>query len=539
MPAADFIERIPNYSPTATAEEGMWFDEAEAQRALDFFRIHLKFIRGDRARAAEPFVLEPWQASIVVNVFGWRKKDGTRRYGKVFLFVARKNGKTSLLAGILLYLGFCSGEPGSQIYSAANDREQAGLLYDDMEAMIARNPYLSRRATCTKAYKKIEIRAKERCVYKALSREKSVGHGIDPYALCIDELHCIDNTDYISGLTTGGGARTNGLLFYTTTAGVFKPTSPCYKEYTYACNVRDGIVADHTYLPIVYEAHKEDDYRDPETWKKANPNLGVSVKYEYLESECRKAQESPIDQNTFLRYYCNLWTEQLERFIDMDKWRECEGLPSTDKELVWFGGLDMSSTTDLTAFVLAAQDKEGYIHVHCYPFAPKDSCYLREQRDKAPYLTWHKQGKLELTEGNVVDYDVVRNTIKELGEQFNIKEIAVDRWNTTQITTQLQGDGFTVVPFGQGFASMSAPTKFLEQLVLNKQIKHGNHPALTWCVSNLMVERDAAENLKPSKQKSTERIDVAVALIMALGRLTQSDTTPQESVYESRGILFF
>jgi len=391
-----------------------------------------------------------------------------------------------------------------------------------------------------KAYKKIEVEAKEKRVFKSLSSEGKVLHGLDIYALCIDELHCIEDREYLAALTTAQGARKNPITIYITTAGVFKPSSPCFEKYDYACKVRDGIIKDTSFLPVIYEAGKEDDWRDPATWQKANPNLGVSVSLDYLKQKCEEAKELPSEQNNFLRLHLNRWTQQLDRFIDMDKWADGNGIPSNEKNLEWYGGLDLSKTTDLTAFVLAAFDKEGVLHVHTFPFAPKDTAYIRERRDKAPYLLWHKQGYITLTEGNIVDYEVLRKKINELGQHYNIKDIAIDEWNSTMITTQLMNDGFTVVPFRQNYKNYNDPTKLLERLILSKKIKHGNHPALTWCMSNITVTTDSCENIKPDKDKSVERIDCAVALIMAIGRLMpNTGIEPTTSVYESRGLLIF
>lgn len=530
-----YLTLIPNYDPIATAED-CYYDHAAAQEAIDFIERALVFIEG--AKAGSPFLLEPWQRGIVANLFGWLRPDGTRRYRTSYIEIPRKNGKTALLSAIMCYVCYCEDEAGAQNYSAASEREQAAIIFKNVSGMIERNPALSSQAHVYKTYKSIEFFGGG-VIFKALSSEGKSKHGLNIHCLAVDELHCIEDRELIAALTTAQGARRQPLTIYITTAGVYSPTSLCYETYEYACKVRDGHLNNKAFLPVIYEATKEDAWDDETVWRKANPNLGVSVSIEFLREKCEEAKDRPTKENDFRRLYLNQWTEQVCRWLPMHRWNECGATPSTNKELVWFGGLDMSSTTDLSAFVLCAQDSEGFVHVHCYPFIPKDNAYLRERRDKAPYLTWAKQDKLTMTEGNVIDYDVIRAKIKELSEQYNIKEIAADRWNSTQLITQLQGDGFEIVPFGQGFASMSAPSKYLEQLILNKKLKHGKHPALTWCASNVAAETDAAENIKPSKKRSTERIDCIVALVMALGRLTQSDTTPTESVYESRGILFF
>ncbi len=438
------------------------------------------------------------------------------------------------------YICYCAGEPGSQVYSAAASREQASLIYNDMAAMIERNPSLSKRANLTKAYKKIEIESKEECVFKSLSSEGKVLHGLDIYALCIDELHCISDREYLAALTTAQGARKNPLTIYITTAGVYEPNSPCYEKYDYSKKIIEGVIQDSSFLPVIFEADKNIDWREEETWKQANPNLGVSVSLDYLKKKCEEAKNLPSEENNFKRLHLNLWTEQLDRWLPMENWNECDELPSKDNSIKWYGGLDMSTVTDLSSFVLVGEDEEGYFHVHTWAFIPKDNITRREERDKVPFSVWAKEGKIELTEGNSIDHDYIRKRIGEIAEEFEIKEIAVDRANATQIITQLMGDGFEIVPHGQGFLSMSSPSKFLETLLLQKKIKHGGQPVLRWCASNVTVETDACENIKPSKKKSIERIDSIVALVMALGRLISTEIVEEkESVYESRGILSF
>lgn len=534
----DLIELIPNYSPTETATEGMYFDYEEAQRALDFFEVHLKYVRGEKA--GTPFILEPWQKSIVVNLFGWKREDGSRRYSQTFIFIPRKNGKSFLIAGILTYICFCSGEPGSQVFSAAASREQASLIYNDMSAMIERNPSLLRRSNLTKAYKKIEIQSKEKCIFKSLSSEGKVLHGLDIYALCIDELHCISDREYLAALTTAQGARKNPLTIYITTAGVYEPHSPCYEKYDYSKKIIEGTLQDSSFLPVIYEADKEKDWREPETWKQANPNLGVSVSMDYLEKKCEEAKALPSEENNFKRLHLNLWTEQLDRWLPMDKWNACPVLPvPDDKALEWYGGLDLSQNIDLTCFSLVAQDKDGITHVKTFPFIPKDNITRREERDKVPFSVWAKDGYIELTEGDCIDHEYIRKRILELAKTHTIKEIAIDRKFAGQIINQLIADGFEVVPFGQGTVSMNSPCKHLERLILQKKINHTNHPVLNWCISNVTVKPDSHENIAPDKEKSIERIDAVVSMLMALGRLIQEDLTITESVYEIRGALSF
>lgn len=312
-------------------------------------------------------------------------------------------------------------------------------------------------------------------------------------------------------------AIAEGVTVVTTTAG-FDRHSICYEIWDYAVKVRDGIIQDESFLPVIFAADVEDDWKDPATWRKAHPGLGVSVQEDYFAAECAKAQAMPSYENTFRRLLLNQWTESDVRWLSMDAWDQCgDELPDlTGRDC--YAGLDLSTTTDITALVLAFPI-DGTVHMLPFFWVPQEGIFKRAKRDRVPYDTWAKQNHIEATEGNVIDYDVIRARINALSEIYHIKEIAIDRWNATQLATQLAGDGFSIVAFGQGYASMSGPTKELEKLVLGEQLNHGKNPVLRWMASNVSVEQDAAGNIKASKAKSTERIDGIVASIMALGRV--------------------
>lgn len=519
---------LPGYDPFESAGDCR-FDEEAADRATGFFRDELVLIEGKCA--GQPFELQPWQAAVVSNLFGWKRPDGTRRYREAFIFVPRKNGKTPWCAGIINYVAFCDGEPGAQIYSSAGEREQAALVFRHASGMIARNPKLAKHSRVYRTFKSIEVGTST--IYKALSADADTKHGLNAHLVINDELHVQPNRDLIDTLETATASRTQPLIIHITTAG-FNKNSICFEKYDYACKVRDGIIDNPYFLPVIYEAGEDDDWTDEETWKKANPNLGVSVEIDYLRQACKEAQEIPAKENTFKRLHLNIWTEQDVRWLSKEVWDDC-GVAFTEDDLVGqecYGGLDLSSTTDLSSFSLYFPETG---HALTYPFAPQENAKRRSDRDRVPYLEWAKTGNLTLTPGDVIDYEHIRVLINRLAEKFDLKSIAIDRWNSVQITTQLTDDGFKVVPMGQGYASMTAPTKELEKLVLERAIKHNFHPTMDWCVSNVSVEQDAAGNLKPSKKKSTERIDCVVSLINAVaGFLIEPAKT---SVYETRGLI--
>lgn len=523
---------LPNYDPIATADDCV-FDDVAAQKVCDFFPEYLSHIEGPLA--GKPFVLEPWQQALLGCAFGWKQPNGLRRYREVFQYIPRKNGKTTQIGGLLNYVALCDNEPGAQIYSAAADREQASLVYRQAKGMLLNHPELAGQCKIYSSYKSIEY--PDNIIYKSLSAEADSKHGFNTHFVVIDELHAQANRNLVDVLLTGTGARLQPLVWYITTAD-FDRESICNEKHDYAAKVRDGIIQDKAFLPVIYEAKREDDWESPAVWRKANPNMGISISEDYLKRECERAKNSPTYLNTFKRLHLNIQTSSDVAWIPIEHWDAC-GDAFNDEFLEGrkcFAGLDLSTTTDVSSLVMAFPPvKEGDpTYVLPYFWIPGDSAEKREKRDRVPYQTWERQGYLTRTEGNVVDYRIIRRDIIRLSERFRIEEIAADRWNATQLLTDLMDDGFNVIQYGQGFRDMSAPTKDLEARVMSRNLKHNRHPVLRWMASNVMLKTDPAGNVKPDKAKSTERIDGIVALVMALGRMNV-----QEDVDASRMLGFF
>lgn len=492
-----------------------WFDQNAADKAVAFFSECLTHVTGEWR--GQPFILADWQSKIVREIFGWKRKDGTRKYRTVFIAVPRKAGKTTLAAGIALYFLYCDGEPGAQVINAAADRDQAALCFEAAQGMVKAEPALDTRS---KVYRRSIVVPNTGSAYKVISSEAYSKHGMSCSYIGADELHAWASRELWDVLTTSTGARRQPLSVVTTTAG-YDRHSLCFELWDYAIKVRDGIIEDETFLPVIFAADKEDDWTDPATWAKAHPGLGVTVKIDYFEQEVAKAKALPSYENTFRRLLLNQWTEQDTRWLSMDAWDACnEALPNLDGATC-YAGLDLSSTTDITALVLGFQ-KGGKVFVKPYFWIPEDGIEQRVRRDRVPYDVWVKQGLIETTSGAVIDYEFIRAKVNTLAEQYQIKEISIDRWNANQLSTQLAGDGFEVFGFGQGFVSMAAPTKELERLIMGRELAHGGNPVLRWMASNVSTEMDAAGNIKPSKKKSTERIDGIVASIMAIGRMNLS-----------------
>lgn len=515
----------------STALPGDHFDEAAAEHACAFFPRFLRHTKG--VWAGKPFILEGWQRATVRTVFGWKRADGTRRFRTVYLEVARKNGKTALAAGIALYLAFASGEMGAEVYCAASNEDQALICFNEAKRMRAQSPVMRAR---TNAFKKNISSLEHFSKLEVLTAKSDTKDGLNVSGLIGDEFHAWKDPKLYDVLHTATGARSQPLEFYITTAGTDRQ-SICAMIRKRAMQVRDRVKPDHGFLPVIYAADKNDPIDDPKTWAKANPNLGISISREYLAAEAARAKELPRNLNAFKRLHLNIWTEQETLWIPRDKWEACNRRPVTF-DLIrgrrGFFGLDLSAVTDLTAlagFFPWDNSLGGDLWLHCW--MPKEGLAERVRNDGVPYDLWAEQGLISLTEGTVVDYDAVRAAISGVGglppaawpgpvtEICNVVELARDRWNATQITTQLMGDGVTMVDFGQGFASMSAPSKELEKLVLAGELNHGGNELLAWMIDCTSITTDPAGNIKPVKpdrRETTSRIDGVVASIMGLGR---------------------
>lgn len=511
------------------------YSKEKADAAIKFISA-LKFTKGEWA--GRPFILQPWQKKFIRKLFGYVNKDGTRRYRTAYLEIPRKNGKSELAAAIALYLLFADGEPGAEIYSAAADREQASLVFNAAASMVRNSKSLSKISRIINSQKRI-VFYKKNSFYRAISSEAYSKHGFNAHAVVYDELHVAPNRDLWDTLQTSMGARRQPLMLAITTAG-YDRNSICWEVHEYARQVRDGVIKDPSFLPVIYSADPEDDWTDEKVWAKANPNLGVTIKLDFLRQECQRAKEIPAYQNTFRRLYLNQWTQQDTRWIDMEAWRECGGKVDYEElaNLRCWAGVDLSTTTDISSCALVFEpDSDGVVHVLSYNWVPRENIAARVRRDRVPYDLWAQQGHITATEGNVIDYDYIRIAITdEIKRRFPLLQVVgYDPWNATKWAIDLESEGVPVMEVRQGFKTMSPACKELERLIIGRKLRHNNNPVLTWAMDNLVVAQDPAGNIKPAKDKSTERIDPAVAVIIAISTMLQSEA-PEESAYESRGV---
>lgn len=505
--------------------------ERLAQPTIDFIQ-NLTHTTGEWA--GKPFRLIPWQKELLIELFGTLKKDGYRQYKTVYVEVGKKNGKTEAAAAIVLKLLCADGEQAAQVYSAAGDHEQATLVYTPARIMVENNPELNQILRVIDSRKRI-IYYETNSFYHVLSSEHHTKHGLNVHGVVIDELHSHPNRVLYDTLTQGAGdARRQPLTFIITTAGLHDTQSVGWQVHEYARQVKEGIIEDPTFLPIIYAADEDDDIENPKVWKKANPSLGYVLRDETIKEHLNQAKNDPLVMNSFLRFRLNRWVGQYNRFLPMEAWNKCNmPLRNLDRRPCW-AGLDLSSTTDLSALALwFPPDDSCPIHqVKVWFFMPADRVREKEKKDGVPYRMWVERGDMIATAGNVIDYKAIREVIKQAKEKYDIREIAYDSWGATKLAQELQDDeGMNMVPFGQGYKSMSPPTKELLRLVLAGEVAHGNNPVLTWNVDNLVVAIDPAENVKPAKNKAVKRIDGIVASIMALGRAMIQEG-PSRSKYE-------
>lgn len=532
------MRKLKNYKPTRFMEKTSRYDVDAADYAVMFIES-LCHTKGTWAR--KPFELIDWQEQIIRDIFGVLKPNGYRQFNTAYIEIPKKQGKSELAAAVALLLTCGDGEERAEVYGCAADRQQASIVFNVAADMVRMCPALSKRVKILDSQKRL-IYQPTGSIYQVLSADVGNKHGFNTHGVVFDELHTQTNRKLFDVMTKGSGdARMQPLYFLITTAGN-DTKSICYEIHQKAKDIIEGRKIDHTFYPVIYGAEESDDWTDPKVWKKANPSLGITVGIDKVKDACESAKQNPGEENSFRQLRLNQWVKQAVRWMPMDKWDKCEFAVSEDdlEGRVCYGGLDLSSTTDITAFVLVfpPEDENDKYSILPYFWIPEDNLDLRVRRDHVPYDVWERQGFLQTTEGNVVHYGYIEKFIESLGERFNIREIAFDRWGAVQMVQNLEGMGFTVVPFGQGFKDMSPPTKELMKLVLEQHIAHGGHPVLRWMMDNIFIRTDPAGNIKPDKEKSTEKIDGAVATIMALDRAIRCGNDNGASVYDSRGLLF-
>jgi len=523
------------------AARGLRFDRERAAHAMRFFRF-LKHSKGEWAGKA--IALEGWQAFLVGSTFGWIRSDGTRRFRVSLCFVARKNGKSTIGAGVGLYLLVADEEPGAEVYTAATKRDQARIVHAEAVRMVKASPALLRRIRSYKDNLHVPGTASK---YEPLGADADTLDGLNIHGAIIDELHAHKNRELWDVIETATGARRQPLLFGITTAGQ-ELESLCGHLYLYTRQILEGALEDDTHFGYIAELDEGDDWADPSVWAKANPNLGVSVKLEGLAEQAEKAKAEPGAQNAFRRLRCNQWVAGTTAYLDPRVWQACAGELSPEALLAGmagrgcYAGVDLASTIDLAALaIVAIPEGEGPFDAFVRCYMPEDVARDPEKRrrDRVPYDLWVEQGWITATPGNVIDYAWIRSDLERLAGELQILQVGYDPWNALQFATECGEElGLDMVPIRQGFPSLNAPTKELLKLVVSGRLRHGGNPVLAWQAANLTIRIDPAGNVKPDREKSRAKIDGIVALIMAIDRACRNEGSPVSgSVYRERGVL--
>ena len=499
------MARAKKYQPTEFMLPTSHYDKERADHAVNFIQS-LKHTKG--VWAGQPFLLFDWQEKIIRDLFGTIKANGYRQFNTAYVEIPKKMGKSELAAAIALLLTCGDGEERAEVYGCAADRQQATIVFDVAVDMVKQSPALSKRIKIIPSMKRM-VYQPTGSIYQVLSSEVATKHGLNVSACIFDELHTQPTRALYDVMTQGSGdARRQPLWFFLTTAGTDR-NSVCWEVHQKALDILEGRKQDPRFYPVVYGLPDDADWQDEQNWYKCNPSLGYTITIDKVRDAYHKALETPADENMFRQLRLNQWVKQSIRWMPMDKWDECGGVvdPYQLEGRACYAGLDLSSTSDLTTLVLVFPPRDENEAYMVLPFfwLPEDTLALRVRRDHVMYDQWERQGFIQTTEGNVVHYGAIEKFICELGERYNIREIAYDRWNATMMVQALEDDGFTMIPFGQGFRDMSPPTKELMRIVLEHRLNHGGHPVLRWNFDNAYVRTDPAGNLKLDKNGAPAR----------------------------------
>jgi phage terminase large subunit-like protein len=530
------------------------FDEIKAKRAVNFFEVLLTHTKGSYAR--KPFKLARWQEKIVRDVFGTVKADGNRIYQTVYIEIGKKNGKSELASGFALFGLIADGEAGAEIYSAASTRDQAGICYRVAAQMVRNKPWLKSRINIHDSTKVLTSKNDFCSFYKAISADADTQDGVEPHFAIIDELHRQKKRDLYDVLYRGMSNRRQPLFVQLTTAGVVGESEVCWEQHEYARQIIEGVFKDPSFYPVIYGLGENEDWQDeghqakydrrgyciaPATgWYKANPALGTYLKLEKVREEYHKAIRIPSEQNSFRRFRLSQWVSQEKRWIDQKEWKAC-GEPFNVADFVGqpcYAGLDLSTSRDITAYIKDFE-RDDIHHLVAHFWVPEEEIKRRLEQGDNRFDIWRKQGLITVTDGNVIDFRVIRQQIEQDSTIYEIKEVGHDPWNATEIVQNLADFGLTMVPIRQGFATMSPASKDFEKMILERRIRHGNNPVLNWMMDCVTIKQDPAGNIKPVKPdrlKSSKRIDGIVASIMAIDRSTRNSSN-KKSIYDDPDVV--
>jgi phage terminase large subunit-like protein len=528
---------------------GLWFDAEAAERPVRFVEDYCTHHKGEWA--GKPLLLQDWQKAIIRQAFGWMRADGTRRFRTLYWELPRKQGKSTLAAGLGLYLTMGDREPGAEVYASATKKDQARIVWDEAARTVRKSPKLQRHARAFRNSLHCERLGSK---FEPLGADSNTLDGLNPHGNIVDELHAHRDRGVWDVLDTAMGARRQPVTLAITTAGTYAPESIGWQMHDKARKVLEGVIEDeyfHAFIAAADEPTKGDEgyYFTEEAQRQANPGWGVSVKPTYLAEQAAKAQTQPSFLNTYLRLHLNVWTQQVTRWLSLERWTEAHPVPTGRNGREWaleqeealagrkcWGGLDLSSKWDLCALVFAFPGEGDEVHFLSRFWLPEGTVEKYARKGQRHYAQWAQEGWLTTTPGDVVDYEFIRSEVNALAKRYALQELAFDQWGATDLATRLMSDGIPMVECRQGFKTLSEPSKDLEARTISRKVRHMAHPVMRFCVSNAVVSTDSAGNIKPDKSKAADRIDGVVAAVMALSRLIVSIGDGGPSVYEERGI---
>ncbi len=523
---------------------GYYFDEDAAHRSIKIVKM-LRHTKGELAR--KHFDLQPWQAFIVASIFGWKRKaDGRRRYRKSYCEVARKNGKSELADAIGIAATFFDGEYGAEGYSAATTRDQAKIVFDGVKTMV--KMLLEDSPAVAKALKVMTnqvVMSTTNSKFLAVSSDYDTMDGFNPHVAVIDEYHAHKTDGILGVLETGMGSRVQPLLFVITTAG-FNTESPCYHLRKVCVDILEKNKVDDTMFAMIFCLDEDDDWQDESVWVKANPNIGTTPTWDFMRSATVKAvNEGYHSQVQFRTKNLNQWMRASHVWMPLSKWDavgpkepwSLETMRATNA--VCFGGLDLSSTRDVTAFCLLFPPTLGWEHprLKWWLFIPQETAHTRALNNGIDYLRWAEDGWITLTDGDWIDYDFIADEVLRITADLQVEACGYDRWHADHTVARLINAGMKMHPISQTSVNMNAPVKMYEKMLLSGEIEHDNNPVLRWMLGNVDLKTDSGGNVKFNKAKAANKIDGHQAAAMAIAEWMTAGTNSGRSIYETRDLI--
>lgn len=503
-------------------DRGDWvFNEAKATKILEFFPDFIRHVKG--SLSGEPYHLSDWEGFILINLFGWVNSDGNRRFRTAYIEVARKNSKSTFCSGVALFLTAFDGEGGAEVYSAATTRDQARIVFGDAQTMIRKSAPLRR----VFGVHKLNIHyLKTASKFEPLSSDAHTLDGLNIHGAILDEVHAHKTREVWDVVETATGARQQPLLLAITTAG-FNKQGIGYEQREYVTKVLTGVVADDTYFGIIFTLDEDDDPFDETNWIKANPNLGRSKKLDDMQRLAKKALEMPAARNNFLTKHLNIWVNAETAWLDMAKWDKLPILDQAPKDLPCYIGLDLANKLDIAALIAAFPDGKKIKYI-CKFYLPENQIYNKSRNIGNLYQTWADQGYLTLTDGDVIDHEVIEDDLREMLSTYNVQAIGFDPWGSTQLAIRMEQDGAPMVEIPQTVKNISEAMKEVEAKVISGDLVRQKNPVMDWMASNIVVKLDKNENYFPNKEHRDNKIDGMVALFMAVNRILAGEDKKPE-----------